>query len=212
MGDPGTTPVAAVVLAAGTATRMGRNKLLCDLEGEPLIRRAVRAAGEAGLAPTLVVLGHEPDRAREALRGLSCEPILNPRFAQGINTSLGAGIAAVPADAGAAVVLLADMPFVTAAMVREVASRFRQTGAPLVASRYGEILAPPTLYARTLFPELSGGTGEGRGRQVVRRHRAEAAFVDWSPEALADIDAAADLTRARARLGRETASEKGDPG
>jgi molybdenum cofactor cytidylyltransferase len=73
----------------------------------------------------------------------------------------------------------------------------------VVASRYGAVPAPPTLYARALFPELRGGEGEGRGREVVRRHAGEAAWVDWPPSALADVDEAADLERARAGLGEE---------
>ncbi|HET8624336.1 MAG TPA: NTP transferase domain-containing protein, partial [Gemmatimonadales bacterium] len=57
-------PVAGVVLAAGASTRMGRNKLLLKLEGVSLLRRAATRALDAGLAPVLVVLGHDADRAR----------------------------------------------------------------------------------------------------------------------------------------------------
>jgi CTP:molybdopterin cytidylyltransferase MocA len=192
--------IAGILLAAGAATRMGRNKLLLELEGEPLLRRAARRALEAGLEPLLVVLGHEADRARAALGGLACRPLLNPAWAEGMNTSLSAGVLAVPAAAEAAVALLADMPFVEAAMIRAVVERWRETGAPLVTSRYGAAMAPPTLYARELLPLLTGGTGEGRGRAVVRSQLERAAIVDWPAEALADLDVAEDLERARARL------------
>jgi molybdenum cofactor cytidylyltransferase len=195
--------VAGIVLAAGSATRMGRNKVLLPLRGEPLVRLAVRAAVEAGLAPVLVVLGFEADLVRAALEGLPCETVVNPRHALGMSTSLDAGIAAVPERAAAAVVLLADMPFVDAAMIRAVVARHGQAEASLVSSRYGAVPAPPTLYARALFRELRGGEGEGRGREVVRRHAGEVAWVDWPASALADVDAAEDLERARARLGEE---------
>ena len=59
-------PIAAVVLAAGSSTRMGQNKLLLALEGETLVRRAVRAAAGAGLDPVIVVLGHQAERLDEA--------------------------------------------------------------------------------------------------------------------------------------------------
>ena len=193
--------VAGLVLAAGSATRMGRNKLLLPLGGESLVRRAARAADEAGLDPVLVVLGHEAERVREALAGLRCEVVLNARHALGQSTLLDAGVAAIPAEADAAVVLLADMPFVDAAMIRAVVARHRAAGAPVVASRYGRVQAPPILYARAMFAELRGGEGEGRGREVVRRHAGEAAFVDWPASALEDVDEAADLERARQRLG-----------
>ena len=65
-----TGPVAGIVLAAGTSSRLGLNKLLLELEGEPVLRRTVRRASEAGLDPVIVVLGFEADNARAALAGL----------------------------------------------------------------------------------------------------------------------------------------------
>ena len=195
--------IAGIVLAAGSGSRMGTNKLLLRLGDETVVRRAVRVAGEAGLDPVLVVLGHEAERAREELAGLRCEVVPNPRHLLGMNTSLEAGVAAVPDRAGAAIVLLADMPFVTPAMIRTVIARHLEGGAPVVASRYGAAQAPPTLYARRVFAELRGSEGEGRGRAVVRGHAGEVAWVTWPEAALADLDDPADLERARARLGEE---------
>ena len=189
--------ISGILLAAGSATRMGRNKLLLELEGEPLVRRAARAGLEAGLDPLLVVVGHEAESVREALTGLACRFIVNLDWRQGQSTSVSAGAAAVPPEAEAAVVLLADMPFVDAAAVRAVVSRWRDTGAPLVSCRYGEVPAPPTLYCRPLLAELQGGQGEGRGREVVRRHRESAAWVDRPAAALADVDFPEDLESVR---------------
>ncbi len=197
--------VAGVVLAAGSSSRLGRNKLLLPVGGTTLLRRSVAAALAAALDPVLVVLGHELDRALAELRGLPVRAVPNPEHAAGINTSLRAGIRAVPPDAPAAVVLLADMPFVTPEMVRAVVARHGETGAPIVSSRYEDVAAPPTLYARAVFPELAGGEGEGRGREVVRRRAAEVAWVDWPASALADLDRERDLDEARVRLGEEDA-------
>jgi molybdenum cofactor cytidylyltransferase len=185
--------VAGIVLAAGHSTRMGENKLLLQVDGESLVRHAARAALEGGLEPVLVVLGHQAGRVGAELAGLPCSAVVNPRHARGMNTSLDAGVAALPADAAAAVVLLADMPLVTAAMVRVLVEHHRATGAALVASRYGGSPAPPVLYGRPLLEALRGGEGDGRGREVVRRHQREAAWVDWPADRLADVDEPADL-------------------
>ncbi len=193
--------VAGVVLAAGSSSRLGRNKLLLEVGGSTVLRRSVAGALAAGLDPVLVVLGHELDRALAELRGLDVRPIPNPDHAAGINTSLRAGIRAVPAAAPAAVLLLADMPFVTADMIRAVVERFRSGSAPLVVSTYGGVPAPPTLYARALFPELGAAQGEGCGKRVTRRHRAEADELAWPAEALADIDVPGDVDRVRDALG-----------
>ena len=109
--------VAGVVLAAGSSTRMGRNKLFFELDGETLLRRVVRRAIGAGLDPVIVVVGHEGERAGTELSGLSCVTVVNPDHAEGINRSLQTGISHVPERARAAVVMLADMPFVTSSMV-----------------------------------------------------------------------------------------------
>jgi molybdenum cofactor cytidylyltransferase len=180
--------IAGIVLAAGASKRFGRNKLLLTWEGESLARRAARIALDAGLDPVVVVLGHDSGRVAEELAGLPVRTIVNAAHAKGMNTSLAAGVAALPATADAVVVLLADMPRVTAEMVTRLARTFRETGAPLVASDYAGVHAPPTLYARALFPELGGPEGDGCGKRVVRRHETESVRVEWPAEALADVD------------------------
>ncbi|HEX9604008.1 MAG TPA: nucleotidyltransferase family protein [Myxococcales bacterium] len=197
MKDDRSGRVAGVVLAAGTSSRMGRNKLFLRLGGTSVLRRAVATAREAGLDPVLVVLGHESGRALAELEGLSCTPVLNQEYASGMNTSVRAGISAVPADATGAVLMLADMPFVTAGMLRSLVDRYRAGEEPLVVSTYGEVLAPPILYGRPLFGELRALDGDGCGKRVVKAHRAEAIEVEWPPSALTDLDVPDDLERVR---------------
>ncbi len=161
-----------------------------------MVRRAARPALEAGLAPVIVVLGFEAERVAAAIEGLPVETALNQRHAEGIHTSVQAGLDRVGERTDAAIVILADMPLVTPLMLRELVARFRG-GAPIVISRYGEIQAPPTLYARSLFPALSTG-GEGCGRRVIREHSDLVTALDWSPELLADLDRPEDIARVRA--------------
>jgi molybdenum cofactor cytidylyltransferase len=193
-------PVAAIVLAAGGSARMGRNKLLFPLSGETVLRRAVRRATAAGFEPVVVVLGHEAGRAQAELEGLACRTVVNPDWQQGINHSLRTGLAALPAETTAAAVMLADMPFVTTEMLRTMVERWQDGTAPLVISDYEGVNAPPMLYGRALFPELLAMEGEGCGKQVVRRHREEAASVAWPAAALADLDVPEDYERVQARV------------
>jgi molybdenum cofactor cytidylyltransferase len=179
---------------------MGRNKLLLEVEGETLVRRAVRAAGAAaGVGRVVVVLGHDEARVRAELEGFSCETVLNPDHARGAGTSVHAGIHHVAAEAEAAIIMLADMPLVTAAMVAGLVDRYRATRAPVVFSRYGEVQAPPTLYDRALFGELLAIDDDRGGKQVVVRHQAKAVAVDWPESALHDVDLPADYDRLRKR-------------
>ncbi len=192
--------VAGVVLAAGLSSRMGSNKMLIELGGQTLVRRAVSTAVAAGLDPVVVVVGHDSERVRHELSGLRCTAVFNPEYVRGIHASLRAGLAALPADAGAAVVLLGDMPLVEAAMLRALVEAFRKGSAPLAISTYGEVIAPPILYSRALFPELRAIDDEGCGKRVVKQHRAEAIELRWPEETLTDLDSPADVERVRARL------------
>ena len=109
-------------------------------------------------------------------------------------------IPALPPDpltdtAAAAVIVLADMPLVTAGMIASVVERYRESDAPLVVSDYGGVRAPPTLYDRSLFGEFTASEGEGCGRHVVRRHRHEAVALEMPPDALLDLDVPEDYER-----------------
>jgi molybdenum cofactor cytidylyltransferase len=191
-------PIAGILLAAGTSSRMGSNKLLFPLEGETVLRRAARRALAGGLSPLIVVLGHESDKAAKEIEDLPCQWALNPLYQEGINSSVKAGILAVPREARGALVMLADMPFVTSEMIAAMIERYRASEAPLVISDYAGVNAPPMLYDRSLFTELLTMTGEGCGRQVVRRHRDEAEVLAWPESALADLDVPEDYERVKA--------------
>ena len=194
-------PVAGILLAAGTASRMGNNKMLLPLDGESVLRQAARRALAGGLSPLIVVLGHESDKALKEIEDLPCQGALNPLYQEGVNSSVKAGILAVPREALGAMVMLADMPFVTSGMIAAMIERYRASEAPLVISDYAGVNAPPMLYDRSLFTELLTMTGEGCGRQVVRRHRDEAEVLAWPESALADLDIPEDYERAKAEGG-----------
>jgi len=179
---------------------MGRNKLLLQLEGRSVLRRAVDTALASGLDPVLVVVGHQREHAEAELRGVRCRLVANPDYQNGVNTSLRTGIRAVPEGCPAAVVMLADMPLVTEAMLRTLLEQYRGGSAPLVVSSYEGVDAPPILYDRALFDELRVLEGEGCGKKVVKRHSEEALRIRWPAMALTDLDLPADVERVAAQL------------
>ncbi len=185
--------VAGVILAAGASRRMGRNKMLLELEGEPLIRRIARHALAAGLSPVVIVIGHEPDRIRAVLRDLPVVFAVNPDFTGPTSGSLHQGLNALGAEVGAAIVMLGDMVRVTSEALAMLVAAARGTDAPLVVSRYGDVTAPPLLFRRALFAELLAWTGEGCGKTVVKAHSHEAMYVDRPLALLADVDTPEDF-------------------
>jgi molybdenum cofactor cytidylyltransferase len=185
--------VAGVILAAGASSRMRKNKMLLELEGESLVRRAVRRALSAGLSPVVVVIGHEPERMRVELQDLPVVLAVNPDFTGPTSGSLHRGLNALGEDVGAAVVMLGDMVRVTQETLTMLVAAARGTDAPLVVSRYGDVTAPPLLFRRALFPELLAWTGEGCGKTVVKAHSHEAMYVDRPVALLADVDTPEDF-------------------
>lgn len=189
--------VAAVVLAAGASTRMGRNKLLLPVEGEAMVHRTVRRVRDAGCDPIVVVTGHEAERVREALATLDVHFAASPDPTGPTSASLHAGLRALPDDADAALVMLADMVHVTTPMLRALVDGLAAGAAPLGVSRYGDVLAPPLAFRRALWPELLAWQGEGCGKAVVRAHEAEALLHDWPKSALQDVDTPDDYDAVR---------------
>ncbi|MGE0667657.1 MAG: NTP transferase domain-containing protein [Sphingomonadales bacterium] len=164
--------VAAVVLAAGMSSRMGgRNKLLREIGGQPMIRRTVEAVLASSAAPVTIVTGRDEAEIRTALEGLAVSFTHNPDFAAGMAGSLKAGIAAVPADADAAVVALGDMPFVTAHHIdRLIAAYDEDEGRTICLPTHDGKWGNPVLWSRRYFPEMLGITGDKGARGLLHAY------------------------------------------
>ena len=147
-----TSPITAIILAAGASARLGYRKQTLVYKGETLLDRAVRIAREAGVPETVVVLGAFADEIARACRLEGCTVVHNADWMKGMGTSIRCGVDAVArADAGAAgaVVLVCDMPAVTAEHLRAL----KETGR-LTASLYDGKRGVPAYFPRAIFPEL----------------------------------------------------------
>lgn len=193
----GSLRIAAVVLAAGASRRMGTNKLLLPVEGEAMVHRTVRRVRDAGCDPIVVVTGHDAARVREALTPLDVQFAASPDPTGPTSASLHAGVRALPSDVHATLVMLADMVQVTTPMLRALVEGAALGNEPLGVSRYGDVLAPPLLFTRALWPELLAWHGEGCGKAVVRAHEHEARLHEWPVEALQDVDTPDDYEAVR---------------
>ncbi len=184
------TAIAGIVLAAGRARRMGRDKRLAEIDGVPMVVLAVRAALEAGLDPVVVVTGPEP---------LSVLPpdvvvVVNPAPERGMASSLALGTAALSADSAAAVVLLGDMPRVTASHVAALAAAYapalgREIVVPVSGGRRGN----PVLLGRRFFAEMQGLTGDKGARGLLFQYGDAVVEVEMDESVLIDVDTPEDL-------------------
>ena len=183
--------IAAVILAAGQSRRMGGdNKLLRPVDGVPLIRRTVDTVLASAARPVVVVTGHEAAIVRGLLDGLSVLFVHNPRYADGLSTSLRAGLDALPEDVDAALVSLGDMPAITAAHIDALIAGFdpdsgKAIGVPTHAAKRGN----PTLWARSLFNDMRQVAGDVGARHLIGANESLVYEVEFGDTAvLTDLD------------------------
>lgn len=182
--------IAGLVLAAGKAQRMGCNKLVLTVNGKPLVRHAVDAALAGGLDPVIVITGHEADSLRACLADVPVSFIHNNAFAHGLSTSLRAGIGAAPYDCGGAMVLLGDMPGVTADLVRRLTAAFdpAMSRSICVATAKG-MRGHPILWGRQHFEEMQTLRGDQGARSLIELHDGQVCDIEAGNDApLADLD------------------------
>jgi len=205
---------------------MGTHKLLLPLDGEPIVRRTVRQVCEAGFDEVLVIVGYEYQNVLAALDGLPIRHAVNADYATGMGSSFRTAVGYLTnvaesrnqdperkrrqrAGVGprekvrndAAMFALADQPFVTARDYRALLDIYRSHVAErpaIVSARYGDVTAPPHLFARALFPELA--VLEHGARPLLERHAGEMLVLQLPRELLEDIDTPQDYERAKSLL------------
>jgi len=183
-------PIAAVILAAGASSRYGQPKQLLHYEGRSLLRRAAEATADSCCRPIVVVLGASARLCADELRGLPVHLTENTKWMEGMGGSLRTGIAVVSAlkpEVVGAVVMLCDQPLVSAQIIEALAQRYRESGAPIVASAYARTLGVPALFDRSLFGQLLSLRGDGGARRIIERSGGDVAAVPF-PGGIVDID------------------------
>src|SRR5262245_30237872 len=185
-----------VLLAAGGSRRFGAPKQIARFGGDSLLRRMALVA--LALAPPgcVVVLGARASRMSRELSGLGVRIAINRRWRSGLGSSLAAGIAALPAEARAAIVLLADQVAVGPAELELLCAAWRASPRAIVAARSGRMLGPPAIFPRRYFPQLRRLRGD-RGARSLLRGRSRPVIAMEMAAAAADVDRPADLERLR---------------
>jgi CTP:molybdopterin cytidylyltransferase MocA len=191
-----------VVLAAGASTRLGEPKQLVLLGGETLLERAVRTCVEAGLKPVIVVLGANATQVAARCDLRAAEVVRCERWAEGMGQSIAVGIgAAQEAGARSAVVLTADMPFVSAEHLAMLSRKREDVRASNYAGRNGV----PAHFPQSMFGELMSLHGDAGARALL----SEATCVPLSAEQALDVDTKDDLVKVRAQFAVAKRPKKG---
>ena len=190
----------ALVLAAGESRRMGTQKLLLPYRGTTVVESVVRAALDSSVDETLVVLGADASRIRQALRSYPLTFTDNEDYRLGMLSSVQAGFRALPADAEAAVVMLGDQPAVPAAVIDGLVEAFRKRPRVIAVPVHGGRRGHPLLVGATFRAEVLRLDPAVGLRQLLRAHpeAVEEVAVDESA-ILKDLDRPADYKKLASR-------------
>lgn len=194
--------ISALVLAAGRSSRMGaQNKLLMPLHGAPMIVRTIDAIAASGVREVVVVLGHDADAVGNALTGREVTFIGNPLFAEGMSTSLKAGLGGIQADADGVLVCLGDMPAVTTQAIDKLIAAFNPTeGRAIIVPTYQGKRGNPVLFARAFVDEMRAAEGDVGARALLSQHTDAVYEVETDAGVLADADTPAAFAALKADL------------
>jgi molybdenum cofactor cytidylyltransferase len=187
--------VAALVLAAGESRRMGGpNKLVATVHQVPLVRIAAEAARKSRAVSVTVVTGNRASEVEAALAGLEVKRVHNPDYADGLSTSLKAGLASLPSNIDGVAVLLGDMPGVTTEIIDRLIEAFRpEEGALIVVPTVGGKRGNPVLWSARFFDELKAVSGDTGGRQLIGANSDAVVEVELGAAVSLDVDTPADL-------------------
>lgn len=183
-------------MAAGGSERMGQPKQLLPVRGRPMVHHVTSALVALGLPQVIVVTGAHKEAVGAALADLPVDIVVNESWAEGMSSSICAGLRALCPDLQAVLLVLADQPALTTDLLQSLVAHYRASGAPIVAPVYRGRRGNPVIFDRALFPELLAVRGDRGGRSLIERYREQAELVEVDdPAVIADVDSPEDYRR-----------------
>jgi molybdenum cofactor cytidylyltransferase len=191
--------IVAIVPAAGMSTRMGQNKLLLTFKGQSLIARAVDTLLASQVDQVVVVLGHEAAKVRDQLQGKPVVFVENPDYREGLSTSIRAGLGAVPPEAAAIMIYLADQPLLQPADVDMLIDAFAKAKAnhksfvvPFFRGQRGNPVVLDSVFREAIL-DVVGDVG---CRRVIKRNPDRVLIVEMETDhVVRDVDTLEDYER-----------------
>jgi len=190
------SPIAAVILAAGTSSRMGEAKQLLRLGEITLLDQVIENVRGSRVDEIVLVLGHEAERIKQSITTKSLKVVINDFYGQGMGTSLRTGLSAVPSGVCAALIVLADQPFVRSATFDQIIDHYRKSGRQIVIPTYKGFRGNPVLLDRSVFAEVMALSGDIGCRAIFGNHLEGIAKVPVEDVGiLLDLDSKDDVAR-----------------
>jgi len=162
--------IGAVILAAGMSSRMGETKQLIRLGENTLLEQVMEIVRSSRVDEIVLVLGHQAETIKKRVGITNLKVVINESYQQGMGTSLRTGLAALSSGTNAALIVLADQPFVRAETLDRLIDQYEQSGAQIAIPIYKGFRGNPVLLGRSVFPEVMALTGDIGCRAIFGNH------------------------------------------
>ncbi len=196
--QPSKPRIAALVLAAGKSTRFGSTKMIAPVNGRPMVQHALLAAQKACKGSVYLAVGHDGSAIVTAAAGIGDQVVVNENFAQGIGTSIAAGVRACRDQSDAILVLLGDQALITGNHLLYLIDVWSGADTEIVASAYDDVRGPPILFPSECFDDLAKLDGDDGAKIIMENTKYEVRTVACEA-AKFDVDQQSDLQQIEKR-------------
>lgn len=183
--------IEALVLAAGLSSRMKTNKMLLRIGDKTVLQRTLDNILRSGVSGVTVVIGHMKDQITESIAGYEVTLVNNPRYAEGMGTSLSSGVRSIIEYkmCNAIMFFNGDMPFIKPAMINLIIDKYKESRAPVIFPIHEGKRGHPVLVDHSIFPDLLRLSGDIGAREVLQKYEKQAVFLNTNdPGIYQDID------------------------
>ena len=189
--------ITALVLAAGESRRMGRQKVLLPFGDSTVLEEIMSAIEKSAVGSGIVVTGHNPEAVARLLVGRSLNTVHNAAYAQGMLSSIRAGLQALPDDTRGVMLFLGDQPQVSVPLIDHLCGTFQPGSGQLCVPTFDGRRGHPLLFDRSYEDEILNDFDEVGLRGLLQRHEAKVCPVPWDNETvLVDLDTPEDYAQA----------------
>jgi molybdenum cofactor cytidylyltransferase len=183
--------IAIIILAAGESNRMRIPKQLLPFKGKNMLQHAIDEAVASKADPVFVVLGANAERIKRVLRTSRAQWLMNPDWLEGISSSIHAGVKALPATVGSAIISLCDQPYASVQTFNDLIEAHQTKGKSIVACEYEGTAGTPALFSRKYFDQLLMLRGDRGAKKIILENDKDVARIPFDKGAI-DIDTARD--------------------
>ncbi len=209
MADP-IKKIAGVILAAGSASRMGETKQLLAFKGRPILEHVIKNARQSNLYEIIVVLGHDTDKIQQVVDFSGTKTVTNSEYLKGQSTSLIKGVKTISPICDAAMFLLADQPLIKSSIINNIINAFESSQKSIIIPYYKKTRGNPVIVDSALFPDLNLLSGDTGPRVLFKKFKNSIFKVSIQDKAiLIDIDTKEDYQKFITLIQKKADSKKG---